>query len=89
MQIKKETTNTWEYKVGNNANIDNYVFVKNPIDETKLTIAWTQCQRRKYPGLLPVRKYPFALWRIFAINLPCQDVRQTPDNWVMYVNMAE
>ena len=30
LQIKKETANIWECKVGNNANIIHYIFVKTP-----------------------------------------------------------
>ena len=30
VQISKKTANMWEYKVGNNVNTANFVFVKNP-----------------------------------------------------------
>ena len=36
-QIKKEIANIWEYKVGSNANIANFVFLKNPIDRVSST----------------------------------------------------
>ena len=36
-QIKKQIANILEYKVGDNANIANFVFLKNPIDRVSRT----------------------------------------------------
>ena len=61
LQIKKETANIWEYKVGNNANIANFVYLwKTQVFSS--TVNWIQ-----YLSVYNLSVVFFSIWQCVQV----------------------